>query len=430
MKRLLAVGLTLAMVLGLTVGAFAFDAERVAAPVSGLQQIETSLGGLHPKDECWIWMDLTGYWLWIWRATWFDAGCGFKKYVDPEEGWTDCLPPYFPFNVESMKIGVHNYYNPDPLDLVIQIDIEELGEFDPTIDCFRPGPEIFRSEDLLFTLPSGFYGYLEVTFPSIWVYGPFFISWHVISDIPVCGDAQCLGWLTDAYRGAVPCWNWLYGGCMDMPYYMEFVSELGWPEGNLLFGVDGRPLWNVAVDMGSFEAVSGDRMVDLNWQSLSETNNANWTVKRDGESIATLEGQGNKETATDYSHVDRDLINGVTYSYTIEAVNYDGNIDAYGPVTATPLADGSVPGEFALSQNYPNPFNASTVIRYQLASDEHVTLKVYNIDGQQVASLVNTDQKAGNYSVHWTGKGVSSGVYFYTLSAGDFNQTKKMVFVK
>ena len=96
---------------------------------------------------------------------------------------------------------------------------------------------------------------------------------------------------------------------------------------------------------------------------------------------------------------------------------------------------GSVPGEFALSQNYPNPFNASTVIRYQLASDEHVTLKVYNILGQEVRTLVDAPHEVGYYIVKWDGtdeKGqpVSSGVYIYSIKVGRFGDTKSMVLLK
>lgn len=419
------------MVLGSVVSALAFDTERVAAPVGELQQMEQSLGGMLPKDECWIWMDQLAGWVWIFTATWFGPGCGFLKYVDPYEaetgGYTDCLPPYFPFNVESMQIGVHvyNWPGPDYFDVTIYYDIQEVTP-DAGHPCgFVPGPEVWRSPDLLYSLPPGWYGWFQVTFPSFWVCGPFFASWHIV-DVTEMGY---FGWLAD-FNGATPCWNWLNAHCLY--YYdtfLEFYYDLGWLEGDLLFGVDGRPEWNVAVDMGSFEAVPGDGMVTLNWQSLSETNNQHWIVKRDGNEIAQLDGQGNKETATDYVYVDREVTNGVTYSYTITAVNYEGNLDEYGPVTATPQAAG-VPSDFALSQNYPNPFNASTVIRYNLASDEHVTLKVYNIYGQEVASLVDADQKAGNYTVRWNGEGVGSGVYFYTLTAGDFSQTKKMVYTK
>jgi hypothetical protein len=439
MKRLLVVGLALVMVFGSVVSALAFDTERIAVPAAQMQQIETSIGGMGAKDVCWIWMDQLSGWIWIFSATWFGPGCGFKKYVDPFDplGYTDCLPPYFPFLVESMKIGVHiyNWGGPEYFPVTIYYDIE-TAVADPYHPCgFVPGPEQWRSLDLTYTLPPGFYGWFLLNDLSLvshgmlphcrWVTEPFFVSWHIV-DVYMPGF---FGWLTD-FDGVTPCWNWLNAHCL---YYYDVWLEfydIGWTQGDLLFGVDGRPAWNVAVEMGSFEAVAGDQMVTLNWQSMSETNNANWTVKRDGEAIATLEGQGNKETPTDYEYVDRGLTNGQTYSYTVEAVNYEGNIDEYGPITATPLASGTVPGDFALSQNYPNPFNASTVIRYQLAADEHVTLKVYNIQGQEVASLVDTDQKAGSYSVHWTGEGVGSGVYFYTLSAGDFSETKKMVFTK
>jgi hypothetical protein len=208
---------------------------------------------------------------------------------------------------------------------------------------------------------------------------------------------------------------------------MEYWTELSWVD-DLIFRADGRPYWNVAVDMGSFEAVPGDQMVTLNWQSLTETNNSHWILKRDGEPIAQLIGQGDKETPTDYVWVDRSLTNGVEYSYILEAYTYEGNVDGYGPVMATPFS--VVPDKFALWQNYPNPFNASTVIRYQLPSDERVTLKIFNVFGQQVAILVDADQKAGLHTVNWTGEGLSSGMYVYTLTAGTQSESKKMVFLK
>lgn len=429
MRSFLAFCLGLILVLGLAAGSFAFDTQRILAPVTELQKVESSLGGLYPKDFCYIWMDQLAGWLWIWYADWFDSSCGFKKYVDPYEGYTDCDSTYFPFYVESIEIGLHAYYWPGPesLEVICDFDIEELGAWDPGLGCYTPGSVSWASGPLSFSLEPGWVGYLGISFPGFWVYGPFFVSWHLLNH-PVTGYYY-FGWLTDAYSGATPCWNWLDGACVGYGY-LEFYNDVGY-DGDLLVDVGGRPEWNVAVNMGSFQAVPGDQTVTLYWRTESEAGNASWAIKRDGEWIAELDGQGNKATATDYTYMDsRDLINGVTYSYTLEAVDYDGNVDVYGPVTATPLAVGAVPGEFALWQNYPNPFNASTVIRYELASDEHVTLKVYNIHGQEVASLVDADQRAGMYSVQWKGEGLGSGVYIYTLNAGNLSQTKKMVFVK
>jgi hypothetical protein len=92
------------------------------------------------------------------------------------------------------------------------------------------------------------------------------------------------------------------------------------------------------------------------------------------------------------------------------------------------LAD--IPFEFALLGNYPNPFNASTVISYELPTTSHVKLEVYNISGQKLATLVDDEQQAGYRSVTWDASEVSSGVYFYKLSAGDFTETKRMMLVK
>ncbi|MBX7044783.1 MAG: T9SS type A sorting domain-containing protein [Ignavibacteria bacterium] len=90
------------------------------------------------------------------------------------------------------------------------------------------------------------------------------------------------------------------------------------------------------------------------------------------------------------------------------------------------------PDKFSLSQNYPNPFNPSTVIRYQLSVAGFTTLKVFDLLGKEVASLVNEKQSAGSYSVDFNSSeyNLPSGIYFYTLTAGDFKETRKMVLIK
>lgn len=87
----------------------------------------------------------------------------------------------------------------------------------------------------------------------------------------------------------------------------------------------------------------------------------------------------------------------------------------------------TTPKEFGLSQNYPNPFNPSTMIRYQLPQTSPVVLRVYNLIGQEVATLVNQVQGAGSYEIPFHGGNFASGVYLYRLQAGTFTNTKKMV---
>ncbi len=92
--------------------------------------------------------------------------------------------------------------------------------------------------------------------------------------------------------------------------------------------------------------------------------------------------------------------------------------------------ENAVPKKFALYDNYPNPFNPSTTIRYAIAKPVEVKLNVYNLLGERVASLVNTRQEPGYYNVTFDSRGLASGVYFFSLQAGDFSKTKKMVLLK
>ncbi|HEX3073635.1 MAG TPA: T9SS type A sorting domain-containing protein, partial [Ignavibacteriales bacterium] len=89
-----------------------------------------------------------------------------------------------------------------------------------------------------------------------------------------------------------------------------------------------------------------------------------------------------------------------------------------------------VASNFSLAQNYPNPFNPSTVIRYSIPENAHVTLKVFNLLGQEIAELVNGQQKAAAYDVTFDASKLSTGIYFYTVKAGKYTSAKKMMLIK
>jgi hypothetical protein len=93
-------------------------------------------------------------------------------------------------------------------------------------------------------------------------------------------------------------------------------------------------------------------------------------------------------------------------------------------------ADAEIPGEFSLSQNFPNPFNQATVIDFNIAKNDTVTLKIYNVVGKEVANLVNDVMSPGRYSIPWKAEGMASGIYFYSLNSGAFSQTRKMTLMK
>jgi hypothetical protein len=89
-----------------------------------------------------------------------------------------------------------------------------------------------------------------------------------------------------------------------------------------------------------------------------------------------------------------------------------------------------IPNGFSLSQNYPNPFNPSTTIEFAIPDKSDVSLRIFNINGQEVKTLAGGNYPAGTYRVNWDATGLASGVYFYSIQAGSFSQTKKLLLVK
>jgi hypothetical protein len=95
-----------------------------------------------------------------------------------------------------------------------------------------------------------------------------------------------------------------------------------------------------------------------------------------------------------------------------------------------PAGNDYLPKNYALEQNYPNPFNPMTNIRFQIPTSGFVSLKIYDILGNEVATLINETMQAGTYNVKFDATKLNSGVYFYTLRSGDFVSTKKLILLK
>lgn len=191
--------------------------------------------------------------------------------------------------------------------------------------------------------------------------------------------------------------------------------------------------------LNDFQVVGRQDKVVLHWSMVEEVDILGFHVLR---SIAK-EGQYqhiSSETipagGRDYSYVDNKVSAGSVYYYKIEALTATGEKETFGPQAVKWVS--VIPKEYRLFQNYPNPFNPTTDIRYQIPDDRspaHTTLKIFNLLGQEVRTLVDEVKDAGYYSVTWDGRDnlgndVPSGVYFYRLTAGDFMKTRKMILTK
>ena len=130
-------------------------------------------------------------------------------------------------------------------------------------------------------------------------------------------------------------------------------------------------------------------------------------------------------SAVDYNSAQ---INNVTVETANNYVSVDLVLTEDGLTLLEPAKN--IVSNYSLSQNYPNPFNPSTLISYQLPSSGLVTIKVYNVIGKEIATLVNEFQQSGNYSKEFSANGLTSGVYFYTIKSGNFLATKKMILLK
>ncbi len=191
------------------------------------------------------------------------------------------------------------------------------------------------------------------------------------------------------------------------------------------------------VELKSFTASVAEGKIALNWQTATEVNNYGFEIERmlmgeesQWEKIGFVEGAGNSNSPKQYSFIDNKPATSTPLGYRLKQIDNDGKF-IYSKEITVELS--SVPEEFSLSQNYPNPFNPTTTIKYSVPvtlSPVTLSLKVFNLLGQEVATLVNQKQPAGNYKVKFDASQLSSGVYLYKIQAGEYSAVKKLILMK
>ncbi len=185
----------------------------------------------------------------------------------------------------------------------------------------------------------------------------------------------------------------------------------------------------VPVELISFNTSLVSNVVSVTWTTATEKNNLGFEIERSKDlvnysSLAFINGKGTSVEHNYYSFIDRNPLQGKSY-YRLKQIDFDGTI-SYSETSEINV----LPVNFELQQNYPNPFNPATTINYQIPVDGYVTLKIFNAMGEEVITLVNEKQEAGNYSVNFNSKDLPSGIYFYKIISGNFTQVKKMILAK
>jgi hypothetical protein len=188
----------------------------------------------------------------------------------------------------------------------------------------------------------------------------------------------------------------------------------------------------VPVELTSFTAEATSEGIELNWTTATELNNLGFEIERSNDceefyTIGFVEGMGTTTEATNYSYSDVLDYSGVTtYSYRLKQLDFNGAYNLSDVITVA----FDVPGEFILNQNYPNPFNPSTVIKYAVPKESPVSIKVFDLTGRKVATLVDEVKQPGTYELTFDAGKYASGVYIYQMVSGDFVQVKKMSLLK
>ncbi len=184
------------------------------------------------------------------------------------------------------------------------------------------------------------------------------------------------------------------------------------------------------IELSLFTSVVNDNQVILNWTTSSETNNVQFQVERRSdntwENIGYIQGHGTTSTPKTYQYIDNNVQSG-TYHYRLKQIDYNGNFEYYNLGNEVMVG---VPDQFELKQNYPNPFNPTTKIQYRIPLNGNVELKIFNMNGRELKTLINEYQSAGYYMIEINASEFSSGIYFYRLTTGEFIETKKMIVLK
>ncbi|GIV45277.1 MAG: hypothetical protein KatS3mg036_0095 [Ignavibacterium sp.] len=249
-------------------------------------------------------------------------------------------------------------------------------------------------------------------------------------------------------------WQTTFGGFSDdrafdvatNPNGAHFVTGWSWSYGQGLGDVYLVKLQDaiIPVELTSFIAkVDGNNIV-LNWSTSTEINNLGFEIERlipqvgiqnsSWTLVGFVSGYGTTTEMKSYSFIDNisnirsiDHNPSLTLKYRLKQVDFTGSFKYSDTVE---VEVNSISARFSLEQNYPNPFNPVTKIKFSIPKSELVRIKVYDLLGEEIKTLVNEYRQAGTYEVEFNASDLPGGVYFYRIITGSYSDTKKMILLR
>ena len=353
-----------------------------------------------------------------WRATKTDCNEGFNAFTTGSNEYLKAVSFFTAADSVNYTFKVYDTFQGGQLqnELLSQSGYSQYTGF-YTIDVTNP---------LLLESGNDFYVYLNLSRGG----QPF----DRTSEVPVLliGDS----YLTIVNSTSNPNESFYWDGSQwqDMYYY----ADPPWPANTANLCIKALMLDenNIPVELTSFTAVNKGSKIILEWVTATETNNQQFEVYRrnivnekstDWMLIGFREGKGTTSEPTYYNYEDEIAgIIATTLEYRLKQIDYNGSFTFSEIISVGNLG----PNGFILEQNYPNPFNPSTSIRYAVANKQFVSIKVYDVIGNEIATLVNEEKPVGSYEIEFNAGNISAGVYYYSIVTEGFVQTKKMILIK
>ena len=191
-----------------------------------------------------------------------------------------------------------------------------------------------------------------------------------------------------------------------------------------------------SIELSKFTVSGKKDHIAIYWETLSQTENSLFILERktdgsDWESIYEIQGAGTNSTKISYNFQDKEIIPDINYSYRLSDISYSGEV-TYSEIINAALEDNAslALDNFELNSVYPNPFNPSTTISFKLSKETKLSVKIYSSNGILVEDIYNGYTQAGNYSLNWRPKNISSGIYILKINSKENYISHKLLYLK